>query len=369
MASRDRRAPDSGFMSEPTDGPVVSRFEFWPPYIFYAPVAAWYLLLAIRYGGLTLPMNANPSIYSGGMIGESKHAILSMVPEEQRAWFAPHATVTVRGDLNADLSAAQEAMAAAGIALPAVAKPDMGQRGAGVQRITDDAALRRYIGAFPPGRALVIQRLVPYDREAGVLWLLLPGEARGRIFSTTDKTFPFVTGDGVRTLAELIQSDARAWRLQAVYLARHRDHAERVLDAGEHFPLVFAGNHCQGCIFTNGEHLVGGGLAARIEAIASSLPEFHFGRFDCRYRDVESFRRGEAFQIVEVNGAGAEATHIWDPSTRLRNAYWTLFEQFHILFRIGAANRRRGHRPIGPWRFLRDAIAYRRLGAQYPETH
>lgn len=356
-------------MNEANGGPVVSRFEFWPPHVFYAPVAAWYLLLAVRYGGLTLPMNANPSIYSGGMIGESKHAILSLVPVEQRVWFAPHAAVTVRGDLNADLSAAQEAMAAAGFAFPAVAKPDVGQRGAGVQRIADAEALRGYLAAFPPGRALVIQRLVPYEREAGVLWLRMPGAARGRIFSVTDKTFPFVTGDGVRTLAELIRSDTRARRLQDVYLARHRVHAERVLDQGERFPLVFAGNHCQGCMFTNGAHVVGEGLAERIEAIASSLPEFHFGRFDCRYRDVESFRRGEAFQIVEVNGAGAEATHIWDPSTRLRDAYWTLFEQFHILFRIGAANRKRGHRPIGPWRFLRDAMAYRRLGARYPETH
>ena len=39
----------------------------------------------------------------------------------------------------------------------------------------------------------------------------------------------------------------------------------------------------------------------------------------------------------------AEATHIWDASATLPDAYVTLFEQFRILFEIGAANRRRVH--------------------------
>ena len=70
-----------------------------------------------------------------------------------------------------------------------------------------------------------------------------------------------------------------------------------------------------------------------------------------------------------VHGAGAEATHIWDASVRLTDAYATLFEQFRILFEIGAENRRRGHRPLGLLRFLREALAYRRVARMYPQTH
>ena len=53
----------------------------------------------------------------------------------------------------------------------------------------------------------------------------------------------------------------------------------------------------------------------------------------------------------------------------LTDAYETLFEQFRILFEIGAANRRRGHQSIGLVRFLREALAYRRLARQYPMTY
>ncbi|CAG0910597.1 unnamed protein product, partial [Cyprideis torosa] len=47
-----------------------------------------------------------------------------------------------------------------------------------------------------------------------------------------------------------------------------------------------------------------------------------------------------------INGAGAEATHIWDSKTTLREAYATLMEQYRLLFEIGAQNRARGYEPM-----------------------
>src|SRR5262249_33785161 len=52
------------------------RWEFWPAWLFYLPVAVNYLRLAIKYRGFTLPTAANPSIFSGGFVGESKFATL-----------------------------------------------------------------------------------------------------------------------------------------------------------------------------------------------------------------------------------------------------------------------------------------------------
>ena len=87
------------------------------------------------------------------------------------------------------------------------------------------------------------------------------------------------------------------------------------------------------------------------------------------FDDFESFLAGDAFQIIEINGAGAEATHIWDAGQTLGQAYGTLFEQWRTLFVIGAANRRRGVRPLSAARFLRDVRRYRTLAAGYPATH
>ena len=110
-------------------------------------------------------------------------------------------------------------------------------------------------------------------------------------------------------------------------------------------------------------------LEQAIERIASAIPELWFCRFDILFDDLDRFLAGKDMQIVEINGASAEATHIsrCDTST-LTQAYQTLFEQFRMLFRIGAANRRQGHRPLPVWRFFHDLFTYRRLQSRYPRT-
>lgn len=57
----------------------------------------------------------------------------------------------------------------------------------------------------------------------------------------------------------------------------------------------------------------------------------------------EDLKRGRNFQVVELNGASAEATNIYDPRNSLFAAYRTLFEQWRLVFAVGAANRARGH--------------------------
>ena len=54
----------------------LRHWEFWPAWMFYPPVAIYCLWLAIKYRGLTLPTAANPGMFSGGLVGESKQAIL-----------------------------------------------------------------------------------------------------------------------------------------------------------------------------------------------------------------------------------------------------------------------------------------------------
>ena len=346
----------------------ASFFEFWHPIIFYAPVAVYYAWLSLKYRSPMVPTAANPSIYSGGMIRESKSEILDLVPESIREWVAPHASyhVPTSGDTNSNRAAAREALDAAAIAFPFVAKPDLGQRGAGVRPIYDEDQLNRYLDAFPRDASICLQRLVPYTHEAGVLYYRVPGQERGRITSITLKEFPRVVGDGNRTLRELIEANDRARLMKEVFFARHEAILDKVLETGEDFQLVFAGNHSQGCVFKDGLHILTPALAERINEIALALPQFYFGRFDIRFRDLEAFQRGEDFQIVEINGAGAEATHIWDPDGTLSEAYAALFEQFRVLFRIGDENRRGGHAPTKPIQFLKDFVLYHRIARKYP---
>ena len=175
-------------------------------------------------------------------------------------------------------------------------------------------------------------------------------------------------GDGRSTLRRLIERDPRAGAIAHVYLPRHAERLDAVVPEGEVFRLNFAGSHSRGTIFRNGNAYITPELTRRFDRIAKTIPEFYFGRFDARFPDCARFQKGEDFTIVEINGAGAEATSIWDSSTPLWEAYSMLIRQFALLFQIGARNRARGYRPLSLRKLLQLFRLEKRLTQEYPLT-
>jgi hypothetical protein len=351
----------------PASPPVVSFFEFWPGWLFYAPVVAQWIALGLRYGDFSLPTAANPCIEVGGLCGESKRAILDQVAGAERDVLARYTSiVTHASDPAADLEAAERAVQRAGLGYPFVVKPDIGCNGTGVRLVTDRAALARYLSAFPRSTGVLLQEFVAEEGEAGLFYIRHPGEPRGRLTSITLKYSPFVTGDGRSTLRELILADPRAGRVAQLYLPRLAERWDEVPRQGELVRLVFVGNHCKGSIFRNGSGLATEALTDRVERLARALPEFWFGRIDVRFGSVQALARGEGFRVIEINGVGSEATHVWDPATPLLEAWRAQFFHYGAAFRIAAANRARGFRPVGIRAMWRHWRRQTRLMAAYP---
>lgn len=333
----------------------LRRWEFWPSWVLYAPIAVWIVWLAVRHRGLTVFTAANPGVEHSGIVGESKQAILSKLPAP---WVLPWVAIEP-GPLSQRLSRLREGVASLGGRYPFVLKPDVGERGNGVRwlRNEDEAAV---CVAEAPHR-LILQAAHDGPFEAGVFYVRWPGASTGRIFSLTDKRFPWIVGDGHSSLEMLVCAHPR-YRLQAdVFLKRHASERTRILAAGERVRLAQAGNHCQGTEFRDGRALLTPALEARVDAIARQFDGFYFGRFDVRYRDRDAFMAGREFSIVELNGVTSEATHIYDPAGSLRNAWRTLAAQWSLAFAIGAANVARGCQPTPVtqlarilWTSLRD---------------
>jgi hypothetical protein len=341
----------------------LSFFEFWPDWLFYFPVVMHWLALGIRHGGMTLPTLANPTITSGGLCGESKLEILDLVQLPARDLLARYTSVIAD---DTGIAAAERAMAEAGIAYPVVAKPDIGCNGTGVRLIRDRDDLRRYFDDYPRGERLLLQELIEHEGEAGIFYIRLPGEASGRITSVTLKHAPMLVGDGRSTLQQLVLADPRAGKVPQLYLPRLKDRWHEVPRQGERVRLVFVGNHCKGSIFENAAHLVTPALTRAFEAIARAIPGYHFGRIDIRFESLPLLARGEGFRIIEINGSGSEATHIWDPRTTLREAWRAQFFHYGAAFRIGAANRAAGHRACGVRSLFSLWRRQKRLMAAYP---
>ena len=347
------------------DSPL-SYFEFWPDWLFYTPVVAHWMALGVRYGDFSLPTLANPLITTGGLCGESKLDIIRQVGPDAADLMARTTGFQPAGtDPEADARTAEQAMAQATLCYPLVAKPDIGCNGTGVRLLEARSDLLRYVREFPAGERVVLQELIEQPHEAGIFYVRLPGQP-GRITSITLKHPPVVTGDGRSTLEELIMADPRAGQVPHLYLERLRPRLRDVPRQGETVRLVFVGNHCKGSIFEDGRRLATPALTAAITRLADATPEFHFGRIDVRFASVSALRRGEDMRVIEINGAGSEATHIWDPATTLREAWRAQFFHYGAAFRIGAANRARGYRSKGVMDMYRHWMNQRRLMAAYP---
>jgi hypothetical protein len=236
---------------------------------------------------------------------------------------------------------------------PIVLKPDRGQRGSGVAIIRSDAEMQ---ACFEKTDAdTIIQEYVP-GYEFGVFYLRKPNQKAGCIFSMTDKRFPIVTGDGKRTLEELILADGRAVCMAPFYLNLHRNALFDVPEAGEKIQLVELGTHCRGAMFLDGSNLKTPELEAVIDRISQTFPGFYFGRYDIRTSSIDDFKQGKNFKIIELNGVTSEATSIYDPKNSLISAYRILMRQWWLAFEIGAQNRQRGLQPVSLARLLRLLI-------------
>jgi hypothetical protein len=365
--------PHEGMPAFDEEGEALSFFEFWPMWAFYPPVFVYAFYLMLRYRGVLLPTVANPSFPGGGFVGESKADILKLAMQHIPDWTADFFAVERpvfkdEHELRLFKQDILQTMEGKGLVFPVVAKPDMGCRGVGVKLLRTETDLESYLQKFPAQASFLIQRFVNLEGEAGVFYCRLPGQSKGHLISLTLKYFPYVTGDGVRSLRQLILADKRAGQLTRLYFHRHLAKLDTIPAKGESIRLAFAGSHSRGTIFRNGTHLITPKMIERFDEISQQLPEFYFGRYDIRFADFSKVQEGEDFTIVEVNGAGAESTHIWDRKTTLFRAWKDLMIQYRWLFQIGFANRKRGFKTLSIKAFLAGYRREKELTPHYPAT-
>ncbi|HTL80020.1 MAG TPA: VTT domain-containing protein [Candidatus Babeliales bacterium] len=319
-----------------------THWEFWPAWLFYLPVGVYYAWLAIRHRGLCVPTSANPGIVAGGFVGESKLQILDQLRRTSSEFTAD--AYSVEGHTTTErLLCLHRLCREHEITLPFILKPDVGQRGNGVKVIRSMRSALEYLQAVEA--PVIVQRYIAGPCEAGVFYYRFPDEPRGHIFAITEKIFPTIRGDGIHTIEELIRADRRAALVAQTYLRRFASRLDEVLATGEILKLVETGNHAQGCIFRDGMHLHTEAMERVFDSISQKVTGFFIGRYDVRYENEEDFKAGCNFQIVELNGATSEATSIYDSRNSLFSAYRTLFEQWRLVFAIGAINKTNGHAP------------------------
>lgn len=328
------------------------RPEFWPAWMFYSPLVPYLIYLAVRYKGFGTICSANPGIFLGGLVGESKEEILKNIQSESILSFFK----IIRIKPTTDWESLKETFQKSGFKYPYILKPDAGQRGYGVKLIRQEHDASEYLKKSNVN--LILQEYHPGPEEAGIFYYRIPGKETGDILSITRKTFPVIEGDGIHTLQDLVLAHPRYKFQWNVFQERHTKDWHRILPKGKRKRLAEAGNHCQGTLFTDGSDLITEDLKREIDSISKTFSGFYFGRYDIRYRSDELLKKGKEFGIVELNGITSESTNLYDPTFSLIRMYSILFKQWNLLFRIGFENQKRGIRKASLIEILKTVLAF-----------
>ena len=314
--------------------PFVIRlvhWEYWPFHVVYGPVYFYWLWLCIKARSFFFFNMANPSITNGGFLMESKKAIYDLIP---RQYYPPTLFFKVgsgNDEIKARLNLAQ-------LKFPLLGKPDIGMQGKAVKKLPTLQDLLDYASRSKVD--FLVQEFVPYELEVGIFYYRYPGSQRGNISGIVAKEFLTITGDGVSSMETLICQEKRYILQLEVLKKTYGKKLKEVLEPGETFLLVPYGNHARGAKFIDVSHLIDEQLVITIDGICKQVNGFYFGRLDIRYQSWEELKQGRSFSIIELNGAGSEPTHIYDPRHSIFFAWKEIIRHLNILARISRINRR-----------------------------
>jgi hypothetical protein len=175
------------------------------------------------------------------------------------------------------------------------------------------------------------------------------------------------------TISELVQTDPRTKLRADFYLGGKSNHLgfgkddlASIPQEGELIRLAFIGSLRVGGLYRDARHLITPELNERFDAIAGSMPEFYYGRFDIKFESTDLLKEGKGFSIIEINGAGAEAIQAWDPDVPVMQLYREFFKAQSLLFKVASLNRKRGYKPMSMIAFIKAIRKQNRLIDSYP---
>lgn len=310
------------------------HWEYWPFVVVYYPILPVWFYYALKARSLFFFNAANPSIKNGGMAMESKKEIYDLIPDE----FIPK-TILVNHHESTD--AIINKATAAGICFPFIAKPDIGMKAFAVAKIEDRQELAAYQNRI--GKDFLVQELITYPNEIGIFYVRFPNEKRGKITGIVSKEFLSVTGNGTECIVQLIKKNPRSYFQLPELKRKYGDFLNSILPADEKLILVPFGSHTRGSMFIDYSAMQNQKLLDTMNEVCTNISGFYFGRLDIRYATFEDLCDGKNFSIIEINGAGSEPTHIYDPSHSIFYAWKEIIGHWKLLYQVSVANNKNGH--------------------------
>ena len=310
-------------------------WEYWPMSVVYFPAGIYYIYLSIRAKSFFFFSASNPTIETGGMFFESKSKIFELIPKE----FLPKTILITEHTSQSEMLIEYSA---AGFTFPVVAKPDRGERGWGVSIINSIDELLEYKKHHPID--FQIQEYIDYPVELSVFYYRSPNDVNGIITSVTSKELLAVLGDGKSSIQQLVEKMPRALLQYDILHKQFGDKWNYILPLNQKKVLVPYGNHVRGALFLDFCHEIVESLINVFDMLSKRIEGFYFGRYDLKCKSIDDLKRGVNFKIVELNGAGAEPAHIYQPGFSFLKAQKVIINHFKMMFDASVKNNKKGVR-------------------------
>jgi hypothetical protein len=301
----------------------------------YFPIYFYWIYLSIKARSLGFFNASNPSIINGGFAMESKKEIYNLIPKQ----YIPETLLFKWGT---NLNAIKEGLSNTTISFPLIIKPDIGLQGLRVEKLENWVELELYLKKV--NYDFLIQEFIDFPLEIGLFYYRMPFESKGVISGIVNKDFLIVTGNGKNTIRELIEQNPRFVLQLDTLKNKYGDFLENILPENEAFNLVPFGNHVRGSKFTDVSHWANDKLTTTFNDICQQIPGFYFGRLDIKFQSRKNLEKGKNFSIIELNGAGSEPTHIYDPKHSIFFAWKEIIKHYNILYTISTYNLKKGSR-------------------------
>ena len=311
----------------------LTQWEYWPWQIVYIPVFIYWLWGGLRTRNIFWINAANPAFEYGGIVGDSKKAILDLIP-------AQYVPITIMAKKGESVKSIYSKIKSAGLGFPIIIKPDVGERGFRVALVSSYRELVYYLSDIKEN--YLVQEFLDMPVELGVFYYRMPNnDDSGVVSSVVLKALLKVIGNGKLSIQELMQKDPRA--AQQIERLRQEDKVDlaRVPLINEEVLLEPIGNHVRGTAFLDATYMINEKLHKVFDELSKQIDGFYYGRYDIRCSSIENLYDGD-FKIMELNGSASEPAHIYSPNFPLFKGYKTLLHHWRILFKICRINHKKG---------------------------
>lgn len=306
-------------------------WRYWTKNTIYTPLALGVMLHGfLRHGKIFHVTLANPKINMAGLAEDSKYQIYQSIPTQ----YIP-STVFIPKDETWEFLKTQ--FSEFKLEFPIYAKPDIGEGGMAVQKITNWAHLQQYYQNHHVD--FILQNTIPYKKEFGIM--IHDANGKVEINSLTERVHFTLIGDGQSTISNLIYAN-KSYRLRSKkILSTMGENGERVLNNGEIFQPIALGNWGYGATFLDRRDCITPELTRLFQELNDRIGLFHVGRYDVLTPSLEALLKGE-FQIIEINGLKAELIHVFDPKFNFITAYREIIQHWRHVNKIAIRNEKMG---------------------------